>query len=80
MGPTSVLHPRIQIAELDRRIIARGKYDLDVVGHYARPDVFSLSVDARPKPAVAFTLPRRLPIVDEAETEGEAQGRMICSD
>lgn len=44
----------IKIAELDRRTIVRGKYDLDVVGHYARPDVFRLSVDTRPKPAVTF--------------------------
>ncbi len=44
----------IKIAEIDRRQIARGKYDLDVVGHYARPDVFTLSVDTRPQSAVAF--------------------------
>jgi nitrilase len=44
----------IKLAEIDRRLIARGKYDLDVVGHYARPDVFKLSVDARHKPAVEF--------------------------
>ena len=30
----------ILIADIDRRQIARGKYDLDVVGHYARPDIF----------------------------------------
>ena len=42
----------ISVAELDLGDIARGKYDLDVVGHYARPDLFSLSVDERPKPAV----------------------------
>ena len=30
----------------------RGKYDLDVVGHYARPDIFQLHVDERPKPPV----------------------------
>jgi nitrilase len=42
----------IRLAELDRRVIARGKYDLDVVGHYARPDVFRLSVDTSPKSAV----------------------------
>lgn len=44
----------IRLAEIDRRVIARGKYDLDVTGHYARPDVFRLSVDTRPKTAVAF--------------------------
>lgn len=36
-------------AEIDLNEIARGKFDLDVVGHYARPDIFSLSVDERPK-------------------------------
>jgi hypothetical protein len=41
-------------ADLDRRIIARGKYDLDVVGHYARPDIFNLTVDTRPKSPVCF--------------------------
>lgn len=35
----------ILMAELDKSEIVRGKYDLDVVGHYARPDVFSLSVN-----------------------------------
>lgn len=39
------------VAEIDRGAIARAKYDLDAVGHYARPDVFSLQVnesDTRP--------------------------------
>ncbi len=40
------------LTEIDRRQIARGKYDLDVVGHYARPDIFSLQVDERVKAAV----------------------------
>lgn len=31
-------------AELDLAEITRGKYDLDVSGHYARPDVFKLEV------------------------------------
>jgi nitrilase len=39
----------ILVAEIDRAQIVRGKYDLDVVGHYARPDIFQLHVDERPK-------------------------------
>jgi nitrilase len=41
----------ILTAEIDLGDIARGKYDLDVVGHYARPDVFSLRINERPQPA-----------------------------
>jgi nitrilase len=39
----------ILVAEIDRAQIIRSKYDLDVVGHYARPDIFQLHVDERPK-------------------------------
>jgi nitrilase len=35
----------ILTAELDSGEIAEGKFDLDVVGHYGRPDVFRLEVD-----------------------------------
>jgi nitrilase len=38
----------ILTADLDLDDIARGKYDFDVVGHYARPDVFQLHVNERP--------------------------------
>jgi nitrilase len=44
----------ILIAEIDRAQIIRGKFDLDVVGHYARPDVFQLHVDERPKSPVTI--------------------------
>jgi nitrilase len=32
-------------AEVDPGEIAEGKFDLDVCGHYARPDVFRLDVN-----------------------------------
>jgi nitrilase len=40
-------------ATIDPGEIARGKYDFDATGHYARPDVFQLTVDTRPKRAVS---------------------------
>lgn len=39
-------------ADIDPSAITRGKYDFDATGHYARPDVFQLIVDDRPKQAV----------------------------
>ena len=38
----------ILFADLDLSEIARGKFDFDVAGHYARPDVFQLVVNERP--------------------------------
>ena len=35
-------------ADLDLNEVVRGKYDFDVVGHYARPDVFQLVVNESP--------------------------------
>jgi nitrilase len=35
----------ILYADLDLAEVVRGKFDFDVVGHYARPDVFKFSVD-----------------------------------
>jgi nitrilase len=42
----------ILYADLDLADVARSKLDFDVVGHYARPDIFQLSIDERPKSPV----------------------------
>jgi hypothetical protein len=42
----------ILVAEIDIARIVKGKFDLDVVGHYSRPDIFQLHVDERPKSSV----------------------------
>jgi hypothetical protein len=42
-------------ATLDRADLVRAKFDFDVVGHYARPDVFRLEVNERPMRPVVFT-------------------------
>jgi len=42
----------ILTAQIDRGMIARGKFDMDSTGHYARPDVFHLIVDERRKAPV----------------------------
>lgn len=43
------------VADLDLDEITRSKVDFDAVGHYARPDVFRLIVDAGEKPPVVIT-------------------------
>jgi len=41
------------LADLDLGEVARSKFDFDVVGHYARPDVFQLIVNERPQSPVS---------------------------
>jgi nitrilase len=45
----------ILVAELDRGLLPKAKFDFDVVGHYSRPDIFRLTVDDQPKPPVVTT-------------------------
>jgi len=44
----------ILYADLDLGEVARGKFDFDVTGHYARPDVFQLFVNQELQPSVDF--------------------------
>lgn len=41
------------LAEVDPGEIVRSRFDFDVTGHYARPDVFHFEVDRRPHPPVS---------------------------
>jgi nitrilase len=57
-------------AELNLSEVVRGKYDFDVVGHYARPDVFQLLVDERPKsPVVSSHIPYPVDLIKEDPAE-----------
>ncbi len=44
----------ILYAILDLAEVARSKFDFDVTGHYARPDVFQLAVNEQPASPVSF--------------------------
>lgn len=57
---------RILTADLDLGEIAEGKYDLDVAGHYARPDVFRLLVNERPAPVAEFRAEAETSTVEHA--------------
>jgi len=46
----------ILLAELDLGEIPRSRFDFDVTGHYARPDVFQLTVNEKPTPSVIFAI------------------------
>lgn len=46
--------PAIVYAEIQPGRIAEGHLTLDTQGHYSRPDIFHLEVDARPQANVTF--------------------------
>ena len=62
------------IAVFDLDDIPRGKFDFDVTGHYARPDVFQLVVNRRPTPAVSWISAPPQPVT---ENEGPFAGQHL---
>jgi nitrilase len=57
----------ILYAELDPRQMRGSKWNLDVAGHYARPDVFRLTVSKEDRPIIAVAE------TPEQELQGEAE-------
>ena len=57
-------------ANIDLEDAIRGRYDLDVAGHYSRPDVFNLRVNEGEKKPVSFGTPvdgrEDAPVADDA--------------
>lgn len=43
------------LADLNLDEVTRGRYDFDATGHYSRPDIFSLTVDASVKSPVTWS-------------------------
>ncbi|CAL1367297.1 unnamed protein product [Linum trigynum] len=56
-------------ADLDLGEIARAKFDFDVVGHYARPEVLSLTVTDNPVSAVSYTASSAAVKIDCSQTK-----------
>ena len=54
----------ILTARIDPGEVARGKFDFDVAGHYARPDVFRLAVNETTQTAVTTNMPAVFGITD----------------
>lgn len=71
----------ILTADLDLREIARGKFDLDVVGHYARPDVFQLIVNESANATVTgVSGPAAGQIHDRTSSDDNAAARRAVSE
>ncbi|MGH7687789.1 MAG: carbon-nitrogen hydrolase family protein [Candidatus Dormibacteria bacterium] len=70
----------ILYAELDLGHVQSSRREFDPIGHYARPDVFKLSVDTTARPAVVFTTepaltttPTDVPSWDMATNESDGR-------
>jgi nitrilase len=64
----------IAYADLDMEDIGRGKFDFDVTGHYARPDVFIFEVNEAPAAPAWVSGPQRgRPLADESEGPSEEE-------
>lgn len=58
----------LMICDLDLNDVSRGKFDFDVVGHYARADVFELRVNRSRRNPVRFPIDQKTETEDGCET------------
>jgi hypothetical protein len=72
--------PAILTAEVDLDAISRGTFDLDVVGHYARPDLFQLTVNTAPARAVRFIDDEEIFVEEDAPIAGPAEFAKLCAE
>jgi len=71
LAPPLVGKPGIVLADLDLDLTIDFKHDLDVSGHYNRPDIFNLTVDRRRRGPIAWVDESLTMVTDEYETELE---------
>jgi nitrilase len=64
----------ILYAEINLREISGPKWELDVAGHYARPDVFELTVNQASHPMIMSNMPESVP---SANGQGKIERTMV---
>lgn len=63
------------IAQIDLNDVTRAKWDMNVVGHYSRPDIFTLHVNEKPMTGFVTEGVEKIKLVDEGVKECEENAK-----